>query len=279
MWARLLEANRARERWAGDDVDYFDRLASVPREESSAMDAYDTIERDIGRTFPRHRLFHSHNKNGQRMLRRLLHAYTELDPEVGYCQGMAFIAAAMLSYMEEEEAFWSFVSVMYSEMHYMRGLYLPGLIEVNVLMRVVERLVARHLPKLQRHFDREGLHVSMDATQWVITLFSNIFPFDLVTRVWDVFFHEGWKVFFRVSLALLKLNQRTLLSKDFEGMMDFFREFPSSVNSEEIMTLAFELPLKLSQIDRSRTLVLEEMGVDSDHHDRQRQASSSSSSS
>lgn len=54
-----------------------------------------TIERDLGRTFPRHTMFES-NSDGVResggeslgigRLRRLLRAYSLYDPEVGYCQ-------------------------------------------------------------------------------------------------------------------------------------------------------------------------------------------------
>jgi Rab-GTPase-TBC domain len=32
------------------------------------------------------------------------------------------------------------------------------------------------------------------------------FSFDLVTRVWDVFFNEGYKIVYRVALALVKVR-------------------------------------------------------------------------
>eukprot|EP00567_Pseudictyota_dubia_P009097 CAMPEP_0197462010 /NCGR_PEP_ID=MMETSP1175-20131217/57988_1 /TAXON_ID=1003142 /ORGANISM="Triceratium dubium, Strain CCMP147" /LENGTH=46 /DNA_ID= /DNA_START= /DNA_END= /DNA_ORIENTATION= len=43
----------------------------------------------------------------------------------------------------------------------------------------------------------------MYATQWLLTLYASSFPFDLVTRVWDCFLAEGWKIVFRVMLAIL----------------------------------------------------------------------------
>jgi len=171
-----LKTNEAKEHFSEGDPECYIRWANIERDESSNIEAYDTIERDIDRTFPRHRLFNRHNREGQGMLRRLLHAYTELDPEVGYCQGMAFIAAALLSYIEEEEAFWCFVAAMQSDVQYMRGLYLPGLVEVNIIMRVVEKLVNRLLPKIGRHFTNECLDVSMYATQVRNTITNMIIP-------------------------------------------------------------------------------------------------------
>ena len=49
---------------------------------------------------------------GQTSLRRLLRWYAALDPEVGYCQGMGFIAGLFLTYMVEEHAFYTFYSVL-----------------------------------------------------------------------------------------------------------------------------------------------------------------------
>lgn len=46
---------------------------------------------------------------GQAALRRVLRAYSVYDRDVGYCQGMNFIAGMFLTFMSEEEAFWLLV--------------------------------------------------------------------------------------------------------------------------------------------------------------------------
>ena len=46
---------------------------------------------------------------GQAALRRVLRAYSYYDREVGYCQGMNFIAGMFLTIMPEEDAFWLLV--------------------------------------------------------------------------------------------------------------------------------------------------------------------------
>jgi hypothetical protein len=46
---------------------------------------------------------------GQAALRRVLRVYSYYDREVGYCQGMNFIAGMFLTFMSEEEAFWLLV--------------------------------------------------------------------------------------------------------------------------------------------------------------------------
>ena len=72
----------------------------------------DDIERDITRTFPRHSLFMRRNGPGQASLRRLLCCYASHDPEVGYCQGMGFIAGMMLTIMDESKALATFIAAL-----------------------------------------------------------------------------------------------------------------------------------------------------------------------
>jgi hypothetical protein len=42
----------------------------------------------------------------EQQLRRVLSAYVKRNPTVGYCQGLNFIAAVLLTKLREEEAFW-----------------------------------------------------------------------------------------------------------------------------------------------------------------------------
>lgn len=100
---------------------------------------------DLGRTFPAHPFFARQLGPGQLALFNLLKAYSLLDRDVGYCQGLSFIAAALLlhvhlipsvpcrflvpSYptfqMDEEEAFTALVNLMYG--FGLRKQYLPDM--------------------------------------------------------------------------------------------------------------------------------------------------------
>jgi hypothetical protein len=62
---------------------------------------------------------------------------------------------------------------------------------------------------LHLHDDRRFSYLA--SLQWFMTVYSNSFPFDLVTRVWDIFWYEGWKIMYRVALALLKAHEGTTM--------------------------------------------------------------------
>lgn len=167
----------------------------------------ETIARDIGRTFPKHYLFNERSSLGQCALMNVLRAYSLHDPEVGYCQGMGFLSAMFLSYMPEEQSFWHLVACLNHKRYDLANLYRPRMPKVPELIFVFERLMEQLMPHVAAHLEAEGLHPTMYLTQWFITLFTYNFPFEFVTRVWDMFLYEGWKVIFRVALALMKVSQ------------------------------------------------------------------------
>ena len=60
---------------------------------------------DLGRTFPKHPYFAGALGPGQCAMFNILKAYSILDTEVGYCQGLPFCVGILLMHCGEEEAF------------------------------------------------------------------------------------------------------------------------------------------------------------------------------
>ena len=52
------------------------------------------------------------DNGGTEMLFNVMKAYAVCDPEVGYCQGSAFLAGMLLLHMPEEDAFSVFMKLM-----------------------------------------------------------------------------------------------------------------------------------------------------------------------
>jgi hypothetical protein len=68
---------------------------------------------DLHRTITNCEEFKLAPDSGKNRLYNVLHAYSAVDPEVGYSQGMNFLAAMLLlNIPDEEDAFWCLVSIM-----------------------------------------------------------------------------------------------------------------------------------------------------------------------
>ncbi|KAJ8956370.1 hypothetical protein NQ318_015108 [Aromia moschata] len=177
---------------------------------------------NTGRTFPNHSYFSSHLGPGQLALFNLLKAYSLLDQEVGYCQGLSFVAGVLLLHMEEHQAFFLLRHLMYR-----RGLrkqYLPDMVVLQIKLYQLSRLVHDQLPELYNHFDFYEVAPTLYAAPWLLTIFASQFPLGFVTRVFDLMFLEGPDVVFRVALALLSFHKEKLLICDsFEEIMNYLK--------------------------------------------------------
>ena len=60
----------------------------------------------------------------------------------------------------------------------MRGLFGEGMKETHQVLYVAEKLIHQYLPKLAKHLDTESIHVTMYATQWLLTVYTSSFKFD-----------------------------------------------------------------------------------------------------
>jgi len=188
--------------------------------------------------------------HGQAALRRVLFAYSMYDSEVGYCQGMNFITAMFLTFLSEEESFWLLVVTMNEEPYKLRELFGEDMAGTHEVLYIAEKLMTQFLPKLSRHLEQESIHVSMFVTQWLLTVYTSTFPFDLVARVWDSFLVEGWKVVYRVMLALLESAQADILSLSFENILGYLKDFPSTVDGPAVMAGSLRINLKRKHIQK-----------------------------
>lgn len=128
----------------------------------------------------------------------------------------------------------------------MRGLFGEGMRDTHKVLFVAEKLIHHYLPRIERHFEKEHIHLTMYATQWLLTQYTSSFKFDLVFRVWDSLLGEGWKIVYRIMLALLQKHQSQLTKMTFEEILTFFREMPNGgdVDGNQIMDIALKIPLR-----------------------------------
>ncbi|XP_012265236.2 TBC1 domain family member 1 isoform X2 [Athalia rosae] len=177
---------------------------------------------DLGRTFPNHPYFSCALGPGQLALFNLLKAYSLLDPEVGYCQGLSFVAGVLLLHMAEDQAFFLLRHLMFRRG--LRKLYLPDMAALQLHLYQLSRLLHDRLPAIYNHFDKHEVSPTLYAAPWLLTLFASQFPLGFVTRVFDLLFLESFDVIFRVAVALLEDHQEQLLCCDsFEEIMEYLK--------------------------------------------------------
>ncbi|KAL8743495.1 MAG: hypothetical protein Q9190_004164, partial [Brigantiaea leucoxantha] len=188
---------------------YADTLSKFVGRESLAIDE---IEKDLNRSLPEYPGFQSEEGIGR--LRRVLTAYSWINEEVGYCQAMNIVVAALLIYVSESQAF-SLLSVLCDRL--LPGYYSSTMYGTLLDQRVFESLVEKTMPILWDHLVKSDVQLSVVSLPWFLSLYINSMPLIFAFRVLDVFFLEGPKVLFQVGLAILRMNGEELLDVTDDG--------------------------------------------------------------
>ncbi|KAL0616224.1 TBC1 domain family member 12 [Plecturocebus cupreus] len=224
--------SRAKERWKSfsetssendtEGVSVADREASL-----------ELIKLDISRTFPSLYIF---QKGGpyHDVLHSILGAYTCYRPDVGYVQGMSFIAAVLILNLEEADAFIAFANLLNKpcQLAFFR-------VDHSMMLKyfaTFEVFFEENLSKLFLHFKSYSLTPDIYLIDWIFTLYSRSLPLDLACRVWDVFCRDGEEFLFRTGLGILRLYEDILLQMDFIHIAQFLTKLPEDITSEKLFS-------------------------------------------
>lgn len=184
-------------------------------------DVVGEIEKDTHRTFPGHAWLRG--RAGQLAMLRVLRAYAVYDPEVGYTQGMNFLAGLFLAYLDEPQAFGALVLVMQDRG--LRALYLPndGMALLQVRLWQLARLIP---PRLSAHLENHAALPVLYASSWFLTCFSAEFSMHFAARVMDLVVTDCYAApFMKVAVHILeRCEQKLLQMEDLEEMIDYLRK-------------------------------------------------------
>ncbi|PGH04865.1 hypothetical protein AJ79_06950 [Helicocarpus griseus UAMH5409] len=209
------------------------------------------IERDLHRTFPDNIHFKPDATPGSGMdpssgsgssnpkylsklpeaeiiqsLRRVLYAFAAHNPKIGYTQSLNFIAGMLLLFLPEEKAFWMLDIITSS--------YLPGTHEIslegaNIDLWILMVALKDSLPAIYTkvasttpttpkskpppiNTKTRLPDITLGLTNWLMSMFIGSLPLETTLRVWDIFFYEGSRTFFRVALAIFKSSEKEILA-------------------------------------------------------------------
>nr|XP_028599020.1 TBC1 domain family member 1 isoform X4 [Podarcis muralis] len=228
---------------------------------------------DLGRTFPTHPYFSAQLGAGQLSLYNILKAYSLLDPEVGYCQGLSFVAGVLLLHMSEEEAFKMLKFLMFDMG--LRKQYRPDMTILQIQMYQLSRLLHDYHRDLYNHFEAHEIGPSLYAAPWFLTMFASQFPLGFVARVFDMLFLQGSEVIFKVALSLLGSHKPLILQhENLETIVDFVKCILPNlglVQMEKTINQVFEMDIaRQLQAYEVEYHVLQDELIDSSLNDNQR---------
>ena len=177
------------------------------------------INRDITRTFYNEKF---KTGNGKEMLKNILMAMAFIKPEIGYCQGMNFIVGSLINFIDnEEKCFWIFL--YFIDNIDLKSLYLQNMPDYLIKLYQLNYYIKDNFPKLLPHLKINQISPDIFFSKWILTIFSNFLPFEILYNVWDLFILDKWKAIFKFSIILVQYMQDDLMNLDLYSFSPYVR--------------------------------------------------------
>lgn len=184
------------------------------------------IQLDIARTFPHLCIFQPGGPYFD-VLHELLAAYVCYRPDIGYVQGMSFIAAVLILNMEAPQAFVCFANLLDGPV--LRAAFTRDGATMQRLWKAYTTLLRHNLPSLA-----DIVAPELYLLEWLYTAFAKAMPLDAACRVWDVFLRDGDTFLFNTALGVLHLYQEELKDMDFISAAQFLTKLPEDLDTEAL---------------------------------------------
>lgn len=196
------------------DQEYFNIVAILELSSNLLGELNEIIDMDVVRSFQKNEAITDEN------LKNILKVYAYMNKELGYCQGMNYIAGTIFLVLHSESIACQALSAMIDKFS-MTSLFTHKLKKLKKLFYILDRLTSFIYPEINEIFKDAWVFSDNYSSAWFMTVFSSIFHFrfDVLVKIWDVYFVYGWKGLFKICLGILKSFEDKLVDKSFEDIM------------------------------------------------------------
>ena len=166
------------------------------------------IKKDLTRTFPNNILF-KHGNIYYNKLYHVLTAYSNFNKNIGYAQGINFLAAHMIYIFENEIDELIFLDALINKFQ------LDKIMNYEINKEFFEKIFQKinlflieKMPKLNEFLNENNLNIEFFTTNWILTLFGNSMDNEFFIIVLDYMCIFGWKFvkYFILNILLLYEN-------------------------------------------------------------------------
>jgi TBC1 domain family protein 1 len=141
----------------------------------------------------------------------VLKAYSVIDEDVKYCQGMNFIVFLFLENLDrdEERAFWLLVAMM-NHLKW-RKLYKLDTPKLMKLLGRLKKKMIKEVEDVYMHLAQQELPVEGVFAPYFLTLFLYSTPINIAERIIDCFLYRGEEFILEMTIRMLKMKRTKIL--------------------------------------------------------------------
>ena len=124
-------------------------------------------------------------------------------PDIGYFDGLNYVAAMCLEFQDAETAFNSTVNLINEYIITAIDSERKG--EFKQYITAFESALAEEVPDVAGHFSENEVDSGVILRDWMCSLFTRCVDFEKAKRLWDILLLEGGFGLVKISCGILKL--------------------------------------------------------------------------
>ncbi|CDW82794.1 gtpase-activating protein [Stylonychia lemnae] len=213
-WLLLLGIDTKSEQYRTYQELYYDFLCTQCERGSEQEYIENLIDKDIHRTFAEQKMFTEHPKSGRNRLFNLLKAYSLYDTDVGYMQGMNFIAWLVLKNFGEDDALAFAVFARILKINEWKRLYIQDTPKLFEMIPVIKSFLMKRLPKLDQKLTENQVPLEPLLAAPFITIFANLIEIEDAERALERFMLLGENYVIDTLKNMFTVHKEILMEMD-----------------------------------------------------------------
>lgn len=184
------------------------------------------IKKDLCRTRPSDVTFKDDAVNHKRLF-DVLHCFAVYNNDIGYAQGLNFIAAQAILVIPEDYHVFRFLC------GFMETFLFDEIIgeKTNNLVDIQKELnsaLAKHCFKFGVVLNRNKLTFDCFFTPWLITVFSCSCQAAITNKIWDLFFIYKWRFLYRFIIEIFIFYEDNMINENVYKLSKFIKDLLQS---------------------------------------------------
>ena len=178
-----------------------------------AKSKYDLIIlQDISRTFPNEPNFNVNSINYKKLYNILI-AYSNFNKNIGYAQGLNFLAARSIIIFKNEEKVFLFLDGLINRFNL--GFFLSiNNQKLSKQIKYCSQLLNKYCNNFINYLKSKLVNHDFFTTSWLLTLFSNSMDKKKLYICWSFMTIFGWKFFYSFIIQIILFYEKNLIKID-----------------------------------------------------------------
>ena len=179
------------------------------------------IKKDLTRTFPKNILFKYGNINYNKLY-HILSAFSNLNKNIGYVQGINYIAAHIINIFENEIDGLIFLDSLINKFQ-LDKIFDNNLNNefYNKIFNNINSIIIKQMPKFDKFLSDAKLNIEFFTANWILTLFADSMDTEFIVIIWDYMIIFRWKFVKYFILNILLIFENDILNTEYINLTYF----------------------------------------------------------